>query len=178
MAPNLEIQEKIIILIRNILTFYIDYEDACNSNPTLYYVHREFDSNVTEFEGLSNSNKIVLKTKLDIKLIPGIMHIFQQIYDNNYYMFEDGDWFTNVVYDEEEISEQMINDLMNYNNVGMWLQVLNKYNQDEINPDEKNSIGTNDIFDSIPSVYSEYYKSKKKQKVYTLESVRRLLYEL
>ena len=62
-----EKEEKIINLLKQLLTHYEQLETECSDNETKYYCHTEFDSHVTKFEGLSNSNKIVVKTKLHPK---------------------------------------------------------------------------------------------------------------
>ena len=69
---------SVSILIDNILKYYQNLENE-STGEIKYYCHTEFDSNVTEFEGLSNSNKIILKTKLSVNFISGLMKIFQAI---------------------------------------------------------------------------------------------------
>jgi hypothetical protein len=46
-----QIKNKIINLVKQILTHYEELDNQSLNNP-LYFCHTEFDSNVTEFEGL------------------------------------------------------------------------------------------------------------------------------
>lgn len=192
--PSPQTQENIMYLIKQILAHYIELEKSCESNPTLYYTHTEWDSHVSEFEGLSNSNKIVLESKLDKKFIPGIMAIFQSIYDNNFWKFETSEWIEYCVYgdlepsDPEFPSETFISTLMEHTtteSLSKWLEVLDKFNSDEANDfeeDEANDsnqyIGSNKIWDHIPDPNSNYFAGKKRrQKIYTLEKISKLLDE-
>jgi hypothetical protein len=177
MEVSLQTQTKIINLVKQILSYYIQLEQTCESNPILYYTHTEFDSNVTEFEGLSNSNKIVLATKLDKKYIPGIMRLFQTIYDNNFYMFEGLDWILEQINWEYEPSEQMISNLLSYDDMNLWLHALDQFNADADYNEDKRYIGDNNFYDYVPAVCSEYYKSNKRQKIYRLEEIVKLLNE-
>lgn len=71
-------------LAKEIINYYIDMEQK-SSEPVMYYIHREMDGkNLTNFERLSNSDYLVLKTSLPINTIPNIMKIFQSIYDGNF----------------------------------------------------------------------------------------------
>ena len=47
---------------------------------------------VTDFDALSNVNKLVLTTNLEPVDVLLIMDIFQAIYDNNYYKFDEYDF--------------------------------------------------------------------------------------
>jgi hypothetical protein len=198
-SPSRQTQENIMFLIKQILTHYIELEKSCESNPTLYYTHTEWDSHLTEFEGLSNSNKIVFESKLDKKFIPGIMGIFQSIYDNNFWKFEDTEWVEDCVYgdldpsDPEYPSETFISTLIEYttaNSLSKWLEVLDKFNSNEANDNEDNDesnqyIGSNKIWNYIPVINSDLQPStlnvpsasgkKRRQKVYTLEKILKLL---
>lgn len=55
-----------------------------------YYVQTEFDSNVTDFEALSNANLLILCSSLHTKYVIILMWIFQAVWDDNYCYFEDG----------------------------------------------------------------------------------------
>jgi hypothetical protein len=74
--------------LKQILQKFIDLENT-SSLPYKYYVHHEYDdNNATEFEDLSNQFLIILKSKLNPKLIPIIMFFFQCIYDENDFYFK------------------------------------------------------------------------------------------
>lgn len=172
--PSVETQNKIINLIKEILSHYEELDNH-SSNQIKYYCHTEFDSNVTEFEGLSNCNKIVLKSKLNTIHIPGIMKIFQAIYDNNYYMFEDRD-FALEIYDNNDLvfNDQHMNDLMSYENVDMWLELFDMFNNDCETSDD--FIHNEKIYDDVP-MPSNNYRIQKRQKIYTIASIKQLLDE-
>ena len=173
MEQSQKTKNKIINLIKKIFAHYIELEKN-SSNNILYYTHTEFDSNVTEFEGLCNSNKIVLATKLDKHHIPAIMQIFKSIYSNNFWIFETTVWVDIIYHDKYNTDD--VDSLMSYDNVNLWMQVFDKFNTDE-NENENDELdeSNNNIYDHIPSVCSEYYKSKKKQKIYTLDDISKLL---
>lgn len=178
-----EAQNRIINLIKEILTHYEEL-DSQSSNEIKYFCHNEYDSNVTEFEGLSNSNKIVLKTKINLIHIPAIMKIFQGIYDNNYYMFETSE-FAEMIYDncDREFTQNELNELMSYENIDSWLEVFDIYNHDSVDTDNDLDDGQNDsyignerIYDSVP-VPNNNYRSNKRQKIYTIGSIKQILDE-
>lgn len=164
MAPSLELQEKITRLIKAILTHYQNLETSqTQSNPTKYYVHNEFDSNVTEFEGLSNSRRIVLATPLDINHAHVLMRIFQCVYDSNYWVFED----IESISDPDDISPEGLIGLLLYSdtNPNPWIEYLEKAYEDS----------DNSTYDSVPSVDSSYYHSTKRQKIYTIQDIIKLV---
>ena len=166
-------EKRIKDLIKNILEHYVELEGQSN-NKILYYCHNEFDSNVTEFEGLSNCNKIVLKSKLSKKYIPIIMLIFQAIYDDNYYMFEDTSFASSLYYDLDiEATEEMYKDLMSYENTNSWLELLKLYS--ESHDIEYRFVGNERCYESLPMVEDDYYRSNKKQKIYTISTIKNLL---
>lgn len=150
-------------LVKNILKHYINLE---NESPAEYhyYCHTEYDSNITTFEELSNANKIVLKSKINVKYIPIIMKIFQSIYDNNYWIFES---FEDFIDQDIEFDFTTLDKLKNYD-LESWCQLFEDYSQDYNIEDER-------VYTSVPSVDNIYSKSKKHQKVYTLEDIINLL---
>ena len=162
---------SVSILIDNILKYYQNLENE-STGEIKYYCHTEFDSNVTEFEGLSNSNKIILKTKLSVNFISGLMKIFQAIYDDNYYFFEDENILYEI-YDDLEMTcdYNVINELMSYNNVDAWIELLQLYFQNSID-EETNHVFALEIYDEIPKFTNSYYKSKKKQKIFTIQKIK------
>jgi hypothetical protein len=189
--PSVDTQNKIINLAKNILTHYENLENLLEFttrsqnqiNNYIYYCHSEFDSNTTEFESLSNANKIVLKTKLNKKYVPGIMRLFQCIYDNNYWIFEDNSWF-GATYDDSEINldQNTVQSLLTYENVNEWIQVFDKFNELEGDESEQcdennNFIGNERIYEEIPNVDNSYTNIRKRQKIYTLSDIKRLLEE-
>ena len=164
MAPSLELQEKITKLVKSILTHYQSLETA-QFNPIKYYAHNECDSNVTEFEGLSNSRKIVLATPLDIKHAHVLMRIFQCVYDSNYWVFED----VESTADPDDIDSDGILELLLYSdtNPGLskWIEYLEKAYEDS----------DNSTYNSVPFVEPEYYHSTKRQKIYTIGDIIKLV---
>lgn len=182
--PSIEIQNSIIHLIKEILTHYEEL-DSQSSNETKYYCHTEFDSNVTEFEGLSNCNKIMLKTKLNTIHIPGLMRIFQAIYDNNYNMFETKDFAENIYCDcDRNIDNNDLTELMSYNNVDTWLELLDLYNnlktdleKDSDEDLNNNYVGNERFFDIVPTSNNSYNQCQKRQKIYTIGNIKQLLDE-
>lgn len=166
-----------IELIKNILNKYIEYEMESNLDYK-YYCHREIDSNVTNFEGLSNCNKIVIKSKLNHKQMSTIMILFQCIYDSNYYIFENTD--NNYLIDYDSVDDNILVKLSKYD-LEEWLKLFEKdenydENNDENNDEksdkhndiENNTIINNvQIFDDVP-----YYEKKYiKQKIYSLNDI-------
>jgi hypothetical protein len=197
--PNNNVQNNIINLVKNILTYYENLSESTTQlgsnasgeqnlqnqhNDYIYYCHTEFDSNTTEFESLSNANKIVLKTKLNKNYIPGIMRLFQCIYDNNYWIFESDEWIVNIYGDLElNLSEEQKLSLLMHENTDEWIQVFDKFNENEnyidpeISDEENNYIGNERIYENIPSVDNSYTNIRKRQKVYTISDIKRLLDE-
>jgi len=167
MSPSIELQNKIIGLVKSILNYYQSLE----SNSSIkYYAHNEFDTNLTEFEGMSNSRKIVLATSLDPKFVPIIIRIFQCVYDSNYWIFED----VESVSDPDEINNEELLELLTFSNSDPWIKYLEiAYNEDL----DQNGryIGNEEIYNSVPSVDTIYYKSKKQQKIYKIIDIIKLL---
>lgn len=172
-------------LAKKILQEYSKLEETRDTLDTyysyLYYCHTEFDSNVTEFEGLSNSNKIVVKSKLNSKYMPIVMQIFQNIYDNNYWRLSksDTDGFISfaIEYDYFKLTKKELNRLNNYD-FNEWMNFLEKYsNQYKIRYNEGiKSVDEERIYDEIPTIDTQYYPgSKKQQKVYTLTDIIKLI---
>ncbi len=166
MAPSLELQEKIVKLVKSILTHYQNLEtNTSQTQPIKYYAHNEFDSNVTEFEGLSNSRKIVLATSLDIKYVHVLMRIFQCVYDSNYWIFED----IEGIADPDDIDPNGLLELLLYSDtnpgLSQWIEYLER----------AYDCSDDQMYDTIPSVDPEYYNSTKRQKIYKIEDIIKLL---
>ena len=151
--------KKIKNLVKNILQFYIEKEKN-NNNKIHFYAHDEWDSNQTDFEALSNERRIILKTQLtDNKDISIIFNLFQGIYDNNLWIFDEEEDFFNIESDEER------KELFSNKDITIWIKYLNKrFNNDEYY----------ECFDTIPkfelSDYSHELTQKLncEQKVFTL----------
>ena len=167
-------------LIEDILLYYINLEQECEDNELLYYVHGECDSCVTNFEGLSNLNKIVVATKLDKRHIASIMGIFQKIYDKNLWWFEESEWVEYQVYDDRKtsgplhLSRQKLELLMSYTDIRPWIETFGLFNANE--PVTEDSVGENSYYDYIPDF--EYMSDNPDwccdQKVYTLTMILEL----
>jgi hypothetical protein len=162
-------------IAKNILQEYIKIENNLTDDYQ-YYCHTEFDSNVTEFEGLSNSNKIVLKSRLDVKYIPIIMRIFHNIYEKNYwYLSEEGILNKNYIA-HKFISKNRVKILSsNIINLDEWLKFLDElasiFNV-KMNNNNELIIYESRIYKTIPKIEPSYYpRSKKNQKIYTLQDI-------
>lgn len=77
-------------VINSILSCFANKEGLPKYDRKKYkfYARTEFDSNLTEFEALSNKRLIILKTKLPEDDASIIIRIFQMIYDRNFYLDE------------------------------------------------------------------------------------------
>jgi len=172
-------------LAKKILEEYAKQEEKRDTSdtyyPYLYYCHTEFDSRGTMFEALSNSNKIVVKSKINYKYMPIIMQIFHNIFEDNYWMLsksnEEGFIFFSIEDDFFKLTEEELNRLNNYD-FNEWINFLEKYsNRCKIryNNGEK-SVDEERIFDEIPTIDTQYFpNSKDKQKVYTLLDIANLI---
>lgn len=118
---------SVLILAQNILNYYSELEQKkMEQNPFLkykYYVNTEFDSNVTDFESLSNGNRLVFKSCLPAKDVYLLMKLFHAIYEDNYWMFEeyssDAEAYINEYYEksEKEENNNYIDNIQIYNSV-------------------------------------------------------------
>ena len=174
-STPLKKNEKIIRVMKYLLDKYIQMENASKSKE-LYYVHTEYDSNVSVFEGLSNCNKIVLKTKINTKYVPLIMDLFQSIYDKNISL-----WSTVILENiEDEIEDNEwegkidVTKLENYDR-NEWLKYSNECSKEVEISDEY--VESEKIYDDVPFVCHKNYKPKIPQKVYTLQMIREMLNE-
>ncbi len=164
MAPSIELQDKIINLIKSIL---IHYQSLEIDSTIKYYAHNECDSNVTEFEGMSNSRRIVLATSLDIKFVHVIMRIFQCVYDSDYWVFED----IESTSDLDDIDSDSLLELLTFQNsnscLSQWIEYLERAYEDS----------DNQMYQSVPTVDSMYYQTTKRQKIYTIADIIKLTEE-
>jgi len=162
---DIQTQGKIINLIKSILNHYQSLE---TTSPIKYYAHNEIGSIFTEFEGLSNSRKIILATSIDKKFVPMIMIIFQCIYDSNYWVFEQIEVFAKP----NQIDNEGVLELLTYSSTSSssWINYLEIAYHGELNV-SGNMISKEQIYDSIPPIEPKYYCSNKRQKVYTISDI-------
>jgi hypothetical protein len=89
---------------------------AAAEKPLHYSCNNEVDSNVTEFEMLSNARMIVIASHLPEIKQAALVSILHALYSNNYWVFNaedpDGDC---IIYQDEKLNENMIEKLANYN---------------------------------------------------------------
>lgn len=135
-----------------------------------YYTHTEMDSNVTEFEGLSNSNKIVFKTKLESKYVPTIMKIFQSIYDDNPLIFDLNEEIYLMEEIEHYVNEDIVKNLKKLD-VNTWFEFMNLNIDNHMISD--GCVNGEMIHTDIPKIDDIYYPKgiTKKQKIYTLDDI-------
>lgn len=88
------ISENNLLCARKILNYYFKLEKSMIAeNPERkykYYVNTEFDSNVDDFESLSNSNMLVLTSCLEPTDVHLLMQLFHAIYqdEDNFWVIE------------------------------------------------------------------------------------------
>jgi hypothetical protein len=137
--------KKIMKFVYDLMSKYKQMESE-STNEYIYSCHNEFDSNVSEFEGLSNGNYIVVKTKLNPIHMPIIMRMFQSIYDDSYWPYEDlenecyscdgylSDLYEDYPDDEFEVDDipekyrELRQKLLNYD-VDEWFKLLTSYSE-------------------------------------------------
>lgn len=164
---------------KKILQEYVKIEESLD-NSYNYYCHTEYDSNVTEFEGLSNSNKIVLKSKINSKYIPIIIGLFQDIYDNNYWRLSKS-YIDGYIYfaidDDFQLTDEEIEKLNNYD-LQEWMTFLDKYSNKYIVKKNKSEYFVEEIriYKQLPNIDHKYsIDSNKEQIVYTLADIVNLI---
>lgn len=174
-------------LVNKLMKLYCELEDQTDGEY-LYYCHTEFDSYVSKFEGMSNSNKIVMKTKISIKYIPLLMQLFQAIYDNNIDIITDIIYQTLLeIHTDADIREQTYGTTKWYNDRENLLDQYNPniwFNMIEHIVESYKPIITNDkivgiegelVYYEIPDVELKYYpRNRELQKVYTLNDIYEL----
>jgi hypothetical protein len=195
-------EKKVLKFVYDLMSKYKQVESESTSDY-IYICHNEFDgNNVSEFEGLSNGNYIVVKTKLNLVYMPTIMRMFQSIYDDNYWPYEDlenecysCDMYLSEVYDYDidgEIPEEhreIREKLLNYD-VDEWFKLLTSYAEKKYklkhNKDEDSHyVEEERIFYEPPK--KNYYEEDKyevekdnesnlyTQKFYTLDNILEML---
>lgn len=186
----MNILNKIKTLLKKILQYYVEKENKIKNTEYMFYIHTEFDSNVTEFEGLSNENKILLKSKLQIVDIPIILKIFQCIYDKNYFIFkEESLHFEECFLDyfDEDITdiyfEENRTKLFNYADLDIWIDFLTKIKTEQYNCeindlDSENTEDIEDNFDfniKFKEIPNAIGNSKTKQKLFKIKDIIELI---
>jgi len=79
--------QKINKLILKILNHFVDLENESKLQLE-YYTSKEMDGNGTIFEGLSNGNRLGIKTKLPEDYSSVILKILHGILEENLHIFE------------------------------------------------------------------------------------------
>jgi hypothetical protein len=159
-SPYIEIIQPIIDYKKILLDIFNKYikEEKSLTLEAKCYINKDSTSEHSEFEKLSKENKIVLNTSLNNKSsIFFIMKLFRIIYDNKYYLLNNFEYF------HKYLSKHKIS--------------FDKSNLDEVTLLSKldNIIFTDYIIESnkIPDVIVS--ESKKKQKIFTLKDIKKLI---
>lgn len=159
-----------LTMIKSLLDKYIDEENNL-TNEYKYYCHTSKDPE-SEFDHLSNCNKLVVKTRLDPIHIPTIMLFFECIYKDEYSILEDAsDW----IQDKNLENDVSIEKIENYDIDEWW-----KYSQlnalKNIDKVERDYIYNELIYNEIPQINKDYdNRTKKKQKIYELKDIKKLI---
>jgi hypothetical protein len=170
-------------LILNMLNFYVQKENNLQTEY-MYYTHSEYDTSLTEFEGLSNDKRIGIYTNLNKIDATIILQLFQSLYDNNYFLFETEN--CEVLLSESNIcSTDIINLYINFD-LNIWIKYLTIYyttlfGESESDSDidvETNSdieelectYGSTNISNIIPNHFDNF-PVKKNKKYYKLEQI-------
>lgn len=180
--------KNILEFLKSILEFLIIKETE-SKNTFKYYTHLEFDSNTTKFESLSNSNKIVLNSNLDDIGIYLVMILFQSIYDENYYKFED--LTEDSIFQIDEMlfpfTRQNLTELEILKNPIQYIVMFYYYNRNiksekivkrKSEYGEIGYIEENYIYLEIPKILEKYDCKQNKditQKIYTIKDILDLL---
>lgn len=165
------------LLIKNILLCLLDRE-ASSSELKIwkYYVNTEYDSNVTDFEALSNANRLVLCSCLEPVYVKLLMYVFMAIYDDNYVYFEK-ECIYSIFY---EFKFEEMNNCKNMSeSAKKFIEIYEKNNRDvtiDVNEKGDKYIDNIQIYDYIPHILHEFDRTtgNKKQKIYTIERLLKL----
>lgn len=174
-----------ISLIKNILTFFLEKENSedFSNNKSRYYTHTEIDSNVTNFEALSNANRLVFKSKLEPLQVSLILSIFQAIYDKNYFKFSSEDSY---IFDDDDLfsfEDFKKMDLFLPKNYRQFIMAYLYVNCNEIetsgNPDynEDGMIKNEAIYNQLPEINTRFDRKNenKPQKVFEIKDLIEML---
>lgn len=117
---------QIQTLVQNILKYYMELELNC-ANDYNFWCNSEFDSNLTEFERLSNLHLINVKTNLNKRNVKVVIHILSSIVQENYYMFEPDamdDYLDDSIIDQYNQYNEDKAKLYKYNCPKLWVKWL------------------------------------------------------
>ncbi len=160
-------------MMKSLLNKYIEKESTLDSEYK-YYCHN-CGNPETEFQHLSNCNKIVLKTRLEPIYISTIMLLFESIYSNNYCDFEDESILYDWIQDKNLENEISIEKIQNYD-VDEWWKYSQLVALTNIDKVERDYIYNELIYNQIPQVNKDYdNRTKKKQKIYELKDILKLI---
>lgn len=110
--------------IKQVVQNIFDILKTKQNESSFHYVrNNEFDSNVTDFEGLSNDSKIVLKSNLSERNDKIAIRLLQMVLDDNYLLIEDIDELQAHL--DETFSNELITSLTN-NNADVWYNIMSK----------------------------------------------------
>lgn len=159
-SPYVEIIQPTVDYKKILLDIFNKYikEEKSLTFESKCYINKDSTSEWSEFEKLSKENKIIFNTSLNNKsIIFFIMKLFRIIYDNKYYLLHNFEYF------HQYFSKHKI--------------IFDKLRLDEVSLLSKldNIIFTDYIIESnkIPDVIVS--DSKKKQKIFTLKDIKKLI---
>lgn len=178
----------VLLFVNRLLLHYEQMEkniNVSNETPGRFCCHREFSQNCTKFETLSNSNKILLKTRFEDKYVPVLMLLFQSVLDKDYHVFETTEYAENIYLRLNlEMTNEIKTKLMLFD-IDIYLDLFDKLFQtchindkfktlsDCVSNTEKDVksyyIGTNEI----APTFKYFQKDSKKPKVYTINILLR-----
>lgn len=170
------------LLVLNILKLLQKKEDELIKSPYKYYTNTECDSNVSDFEALSNANRLVLYSNLECIDIQLLMSIFRTIWDDNYRRFSETD---NMLINDvskntaKKNKEQQIFEPINANK---FIEAYSIYNKklkltkgiDKYNEDGR--IGDIVVYNNLPNVNHAFDRKKGnlRQKIYDINDLIKL----
>jgi hypothetical protein len=100
-------------LVKGVLQYYKEKDDKSERSLKYYHLFEE-EPLESEFELYSNNRLLLVKSKLDKMDMSVILSIFNNIYDGNYYIFEDFDYlrecFNDLNKENEDDSEEESDD--------------------------------------------------------------------
>jgi hypothetical protein len=93
------------VFFRDVCKKILQYLQSKEKEDPKRWVHHEFDSNLTNFEHLSNQHVIGFSSSLSGKKICVLMAIFQSLFDHNYWLIEE--FVSSPEFDEEMTGRQL-----------------------------------------------------------------------
>lgn len=134
-------------------------------SPTRTMVHYsrcEFDSNLTHFEAISNTEHILLKTSVPEPIAELVVGIFQMIWDNNFY-FHDWEHIDSIVNNAKKLLKNLMSEWEKQQNNQPDDSVAEESDSDEINPDE-----SAEVFTTCINIVKKIYP---RADVYTIDDI-------